>query len=414
METRYLNFKHSLLGKRILEKKPTSDSATDIPLHVAFDSLINTSFLGTRNAISRTLAAEVLTAVPQFRSFVSDNVFIMDNLNRLYDYFETQNIFYVLDKIGMSHLVDLYPRFGQVKNFLQVDAIKRSTDLSSAISAIKKQGASHIVGIGGGKTQDYLKFLGYRTNKAMIAIPTHLATHAYASNKIHAMPPIANLGYDQTIEAKAPHLSLLDYRLLSDIEKTNKRLIYSGFGDMMAFLNGKLDWMLSISRKKAEYSALVESFIDDLLQALEAFPTDTPFSDWIEPYVTLQVLLCHITLWAGSAPASGAEHLFAKCMATKASEGPLHGELVALGVLIFYQIRNKSIEPIADLMDKYYISRSMGSLGVQESELVSALTNSLEEGVKKNRYTILNELDNQPQVFQRAVADLIKKGVLLP
>ena len=33
--------------------------------------------------------------------------------------------------------------------------------------------------------------------------------------------------------------------------------------------------------------------------------------NWIKEYIFAQVLLCNITDWSGSAPASGAEHFFA-------------------------------------------------------------------------------------------------------
>ena len=118
------------------------------------------------------------------------------------------------------------------------------------------------------------------------------------------------MGYKNTIDGNASNLSLIDLNIIERTFKENNRLIYSGMGDLMAFYNAKLDWFISKRFKKEENYFLIDS-INKVEGILENIDLNKPLKKWIKQYIFAQVLLCNITDWAGSAPASGTEHFFA-------------------------------------------------------------------------------------------------------
>ena len=123
-------------------------------------------------------------------------------------------------------------------------------------------------------------------------------------------------------------------------------------------------------------------------------------------------MLCNITHWAGSAPASGAEHLFAKCIEDEVSVLPLHGEVVALGVLIFSYIRGKDVGKVMFFLKRFHISNSFLELGVNKNAVINALFKSLAEGSRKSRYTILNELNISFEFFDQIINSMMDKKLL--
>ena len=269
-----------------------------------------------------------------------------------------------------------------------------------------------IVGVGGGRTMDIMKFVGWKTQKTMIAFPTSLATHVYASPKIHALKPIKDLGYDLTIDGQPPHVAILDTALLEQLNLENRRLIRAGFGDLMAFYSARDDWHLSIARGLASSNVAVDDAINFVIETLERLEVDQPFHEWIVDYFLIQVLLCHVTDWVGSAPASGAEHLFALSIDELTNETLLHGEVVALGVLIITGLRGEDCRPIRKVMDKFQLPYKLSVLDLTENMLIEALLMCEDKGRQKGRYTIFDEITCNRSLFQASVKELLRQGVI--
>ena len=392
----------------IIFKKLLNGIAGEINDKKSFNEAYNISFNSNRNIITDELYSHLFENITQ-NARISDNVFILNSLNEVIDILYNIDACYLVDRCAFGSFVNNYPKLKNAHNIIYIDSIKSGIDLRNIVENFKN---NILVGVGGGRTFDILKFISNKTNCKMIAIPTSLTTHVYASKKIHALPQIKEFGYELTIDGEEPHITFVDKSFLIKLEIQNKKLIYSGFGDIMAFINAKHDWFLAISRNENSYNEIADYFIEYVIEQLKLINVHDNFEVWLEKYVLIQVILCNITHWAGSAPASGAEHLFAKCIEDETSELPLHGEIVALGVLIFSYIRNKDIDEVNFLLKKFKISNSFSNLNLNKSLIINALTKSFNEGIRKNRYTILNELNCSFSFFKETINVMIDKKLL--
>ena len=260
---------------------------------------------------------------------------------------------------------------------------------------------------------DIQKFIGYKSKKNMIAFPTSLASHVYASPKIHALPVIKEFGYDLTIDGDPPHISFLDMKLLNQLYNENPRLIFAGLGDISAFITAKYDWILSKSKDLSERNYFVESLIDDIIIWLKNFSSDTPFELWAKDYHIIQSLLCNITDWEGSAPASGSEHLFALSVEDYTADSlPLHGELVALGVIIMSAVQKNEFLNVAKIIERLGLPKKLSDIGIDVNIIIKSFNQSLSKGIKKNRYTVLNELDEPEEKIKQIIHQLFKYDII--
>lgn len=380
-------------------------------LNIDLKEFYEKSFNTTRNQKTKEILKYYVSFLQQERNFISDNTLIVSSLIGNIQNF-SKKAFIIADRKALEFVNVFYNLSINDEEICYIDEIKSGKYLQNIIQKVSKGDYLHLLAFGGGRTLDFAKFISLKLNIKLISVPSSLATHVYASPKIHALSPIKELGFENTINGESSHLSLLDLTLLDKLYKKNKRLILSGFGDLMAFINARHDWKQSSKKGKERYSVFVDKSIDFIVSKLENIDINKPFKKWIEDYVFIQCLLCNITDWVGSAPASGAEHLFAKCIEDEVPEPPLHGEAVALGVLIFSYIRNTDINKVRYLLKKFNISNSISNLNLNKKAIIKALIRSLKEGKRKNRYTILNDIDTSYDFFEKIINSLINEKLL--
>lgn len=337
---------------------------------------------------------------------VDGNVVIGDNL-----------INGVLPRIKSSHIITDKRVFSLFKNQIDknnvffIDRINGDS-LKEIISRVKKSELTFLVGIGGGRVMDYLKYIMMKTGKFCVAIPSSLATHVYASPKIHVLPAIAELGNEKTIDGPIPDLAILDLGFLENLQKENPRLIRAGLGDLMACITALEDWKLAEENKTTKINQVVFDMINFIIETLEKIDVGKPLSEWIEDYVFIQVLLCRISGWVGSAPVSGSEHLFALAAEHSFDDPPIHGELVALGVIIFSYIQGKNYKNACNIVKKLKLPISLSEIGLSFEQAIGALVRSKEIGRRKGRFTVVNKFDMDEKYCRDVLDFLLNEDVI--
>lgn len=376
-----------------------------------FNEFYYKSLKTKRNVDTKNLTNLVFSLLPRIEHYIADNVMIIESLQ---DSFHDliANAFIIADRAAFEFVQSHYRLDTNSLNINYIDNIISGKDLDALINTLNRTESSYIAAIGGGRTIDYAKFLSFKTPFKLLAIPSSLSTHVYASTKIHALQPINDLGFAKTIDGEAAHLTLIDFKLLNDLYAKNKRLIFSGFGDILAFVNAQNDWKDGAKNGSEIYSEIVDQSIKYIINQLQKIKINLPMKYWVKDYVFIQCLLCNITDWVGSAPASGAEHLFAKCIEDEIGEAPLHGELVALGVLIFCFVRGKDVDLAKKLLKKFNIPTKFQDLDINKDIVVNALCKSHIEGERKNRFTILNKIDNSKTYFTTVINSMIASSLM--
>ena len=158
-------------------------------------------------------------------NFIDDNILVGDEISDV-----------VISRIQNAriyserHIVELF-ELDPKKAFLVENMTGEK--LSKEINLVKSQDVI-LVGIGGGRVMDYVKYIKLKTGKFCVAVPSSLTTHVYASPKITMLPALKELGEKSTIDCLVPEIILVDTSVLSDLQKKNSRLITAGLGDIMA------------------------------------------------------------------------------------------------------------------------------------------------------------------------------------
>lgn len=308
-----------------------------------------------------------------------------------------------VEKLRLTHCPSVY----------FIEDIRTGIDLKNLMAQVETSGNVDIlVGIGGGRPMDILKFIGLETGINTIGLPMSLTSHVYASPKIHALQPIRDLGHELTINGFPPDLVFLDLGILNILNLENPRLIRAGFGDIIAFYTAYRDWQISIQDDFGCQNYMVQDVSDYIIQKLETLDIKSPLRNWIKDYLLMQVLLCHVTDWVGSAPASGSEHLFALCAEETSGIVPLHGELVALGSLIMSYIQGADYIRVKKTIDNFNLPLAISDIGITRNQTIEALLLAKDLGRKKQRYTILEKIDCNRKYFNSVIDTLLAQGLI--
>ena len=172
------------------------------------------SFRTSRNKDTDALINQLNPLLPEAIDCIADNVMIYSSLERCIEDLAAEG-FVVADGIAYDFVKEKYGVSLSSSGLTYVHDISSGKDLENIIADYKKSASSYLVAIGGGRTMDYAKYISLKTGAKLLAIPSSLATHVYASPKIHALDPIKDLGYEMTIDGNPAHLSLIDIELLS-------------------------------------------------------------------------------------------------------------------------------------------------------------------------------------------------------
>ncbi|GGE09764.1 glycerol dehydrogenase [Marinithermofilum abyssi] len=245
-----------------------------------------------------------------------------------------------------------------------------------------------IIGVGGGKALDVSKVVGTRSNVPVILFPTAISSDAICS----PVAVIKMLNKSTSIGVKMPQAVIIDLDILSSCPP---RLMSAGIGDLLSNKTALFDWKLAHYAKKEEMNTFaglmannaVESFMNTLNHP------DVDRSEMIK--VASESLIMSgiaMSIAGSSRPCSGSEHLISHALDYHCGGKALHGEQVAIGVLVaqYLQGQRSKVESLLPYYEKLGLPTHYEDLGYTREEMHRAIRMA---PTMRDRYTILNEFE---------------------
>ena len=242
-----------------------------------------------------------------------------------------------------------------------------------------------IIGIGGGRSVDIAKMIGFNLGLPFVSVPTSASHDGIASpfvsikgDKPHSLVTTAPLGVfvDVDIMKRAP-----------------KKLLASGCGDLIAKITAVRDWQLSRDKTGeyyGRYSAdLASMSAKILMESSERFSKKgLNVREIVEALISAGVASC---IAGSSRPCSGAEHLFSHAVDKLEPGVGLHGEKCGIGTILIAKLQGQNWKQIAKTLKDVGAPTTAKEIGLKPEILAKALT--IAQSLRPERYTILKEVD---------------------
>ena len=250
---------------------------------------------------------------------------------------------------------------------------------------VGKSKSELIVGVGGGRSVDIAKIIGFNLDLPFVSIPTSASHDGIASpfvsikgNKPHSLVATAPLGVFVDIDI---------------IKKAPKKLLASGCGDLIAKITAVRDWQLGRD-KTGEYYGRYSADLA-LMSAKILMEHSSRFSkkgldvrEVVEALISAGVASC---IAGSSRPCSGAEHLFSHAVDKLEPGIGLHGEKCGIGAIMIAKLQGQDWRKIVKTLKSVGAPTTAKEIGLKSEVLAKALT--IAQSLRPERYTILKEVN---------------------
>ena len=230
-------------------------------------------------------------------------------------------------------------------------------------------GAEVVFGIGGGSACDAAKLAAWRSGARLVLLPSVLSVDAPFTTAVGV-----RVGSRVRYIGKAvPELLLVDFDLL---QRSPPRLNRAGIGDILSIHTALWDWDLARRETGERYDAGAAFRSKALLERLLAAPVD--LRDCTEDGLRLiadlyveEVALCDA--FGNSRPEEGSEHYFAYCLESLTRKSYLHGELIAMAVVLTSLYQEQETESLVAFLRASGVGHRPSEVGVSPQEIRDAL-----------------------------------------
>jgi len=250
---------------------------------------------------------------------------------------------------------------------------------------VRQNKSGLIIGIGGGRSVDIAKMIGFDIGKPFVSVPTSASHDGIASpfvsikgEKPHSMVATAPLGVFVDVDI---------------IKKAPKKLLASGCGDLVAKITAVRDWQLGRDKTGeyyGRYSADLASMSAKFLMSSSArfSKKGLDVREIVEALISTGVAAC---IAGSSRPCSGAEHLFSHALDKLEPGVGLHGEKCGIGTIMIAKLQGQDWKKIIKTLKSVGAPTTAKEIGLKSKTLAKALT--IAQSLRPERYTILKEVD---------------------
>jgi len=227
-----------------------------------------------------------------------------------------------------------------------------------------------VIGLGGGSAMDTAKWIGWRTGLPLYQVPSLPSVNA-CFTRMTALRDAGGVRYEGDA---IPNTVLVDFELF---EAAPPELVRGGIGDVLSCHTARFDWQLGAAAGRdapwdETQAAMSLTYLDELESLAPALAAGE------EDGIT-RLMECHRDIgWRchelGHARfEEGSEHFFAYSFEEVTGRTIMHGELVALGVLIMSAIQGNDPDRPRRIIDAAGMRSGLGELGVTWDEVEASL-----------------------------------------
>ena len=250
---------------------------------------------------------------------------------------------------------------------------------------VRQSKSDLVIGIGGGRSVDIAKMIGFDIGKPFVSVPTSASHDGIASpfvsikgEKPHSMVATAPLGVFVDVDI---------------IKKAPKKLLASGCGDLMAKITAVRDWELGrdktgeyYGRYSADLAAMSAKFLINNSARFSKEGLDV--REIVEALISTGVAAC---IAGSSRPCSGAEHLFSHALDKLEPGVGLHGEKCGIGAIMIAKLQGQDWKTIVKTLRSVGAPTTAKEIGLKSKTIAKALT--IAQSLRPERYTILKEVN---------------------
>lgn len=271
--------------------------------------------------------------------------------------YANKNAFIIADEFVMNLTKEIVAKSFQYHNleafFEQFNGECSKIEVNRLIDIMKSKDVEMIIGVGGGKTLDTAKAIGYYSNFPVLIVPTIASTDAPCS-ALSVLYTEDGVFDEYLLLPNNPNMVLMDTEIIA---KAPARLLVSGMGDALATyfearacersgalnMGGGLPTKAAIVLAKLCYDTLIEDGEKALFAAQKNVCTKA-----VENIIETNTYLSGIGFESGGLAAAHAIHngltVLEEC------HHLYHGEKVAFGTLVQLFLENAPLEEIDEVL----------------------------------------------------------------
>ncbi|OYD07534.1 iron-containing alcohol dehydrogenase family protein [Paludifilum halophilum] len=258
-----------------------------------------------------------------------------------------------------------------------------------------------IIGVGGGKALDVSKVVGTRSNVPVILFPTAISSDAICS----PVAVIKMMSKSTSIGVKMPQAVVIDLDVLSSCPP---RLMSAGIGDLLSNKTALFDWRLAHREGEEEMNTFANLMANNAVESFMNILNQPELNRSRLMKVSAEALIMSgiaMSIAGSSRPCSGSEHLISHALDYHCGAKALHGEQVAIGVLLTQHLQGKQerVERLAPYYEKLGLPTHYEDLGYTREEMHRAVRKAPS---MRDRYTILNQFDMTDEEIDRLLDEV--------
>jgi len=251
-----------------------------------------------------------------------------------------------------------------------------------------------VVGIGGGRLLDTVKWSATLTGLPMVAVATNLAHDGIAS-------PVASLAHEGRKGSYGVQMPVAVVVDLDYVRQSPVRMRRSGIGDAVSNLSAIADWELASRERGESIDGIAVTLARTAALAVLTHPGTVDDDEFLVTLAEGLVLSGLAMAVAGSSrPCSGGDHEILHAVDHLYPGTANHGELAGVGALYCTWLRGTDAVGLRDCLARHGLPRTPEDLGLSVEQFAAAVSHA--PATRPDRYTVLEHLElDELQTLER-------------